>query len=165
MTVIHAYSTVFFFSFVCLTYTSFQLLYTTSVYNINGTSVRKVLVHEPSIENFSTHHLPYAIPAILLLFFLGVCPALFLCIYPTKLFRKCCYRCTTPRFQLTVNFFIETFRNCYKDGLNGTYDFRFLSSAPFILFLSFVHLVPYMVRLHSVHMYTSLGAFLFYLLF
>ena len=136
--VIHAYATFFFLSFVCLTYTSFQLLYTTSVYNINGTSVRKVLVHEPSIENFSTQHLPYAIPAILLLFFLGVCPALFLCIYPIKLFRKCCYRCTIPRFQLTVNFFIETFRNCYKDGLNGTYDFRFLSSAPFILFLSFV---------------------------
>ena len=145
--VIHAYATFFFLSFVCLTYTSFQLLYATSVYNINGTSVRKVLVHEPSIESFTTQHLPYAIPAILLLFFLGVCPALFLCIYPTKPFRKCCYRCTTPRFQLTVNFFIETFRNCYK---NGTYDFRFLSSAlpHSFCFCLLYYLVPYMVRLH-----------------
>ena len=136
--VIHAYTTVFFLSFICLTYTSFQLLDTTYVYNINGKSKGKVLVYEPTIESFSPQHLPYAIPAILLLFFLGVCPTLFLCLYPIRVFRKCFYRYTTPRFQLSLNFFIETFQNCYKDGLNGTYDFRFLSSVPFFLFLSFV---------------------------
>ena len=136
--VIHAYTTVFFLSFICLTYTSFQLLYTTYVYNINGKSKGKVLVYEPSIIVFSPQHLPYAIPAILLLFFLGVCPTIFLCLYPIRVFRKCFYRYTTPRFQLSLNFFIETFQNCYKDGLNGTYDFRFLSSVPFLLFLLFV---------------------------
>ena len=161
--VIHAYSTVFFFSFVCLTYTSFQLLYTTSVYNINGTSVRQVLVHEPSIESFTTQHLPYAIPAILLLFFFGVCPTLFLCLYPTKPCKKCLYRRTTPRFQLNVNFFIEKFQNCYKDG---TYDLRFLSPAPFLVFLSFVLLgAIHSATEFSAHIYISLGAFLLYLLF
>ena len=154
--VIHAYTTVFFLSFVCLTYTSFQLLDTTYVYNINGTSVRKVLVHEPTIESFSPQHLPYAIPAILLLFFLGVCPTLFLCLYPIGVFRKCLYRYTTPRFQLSLNFFIETFQNCYKDGLNGTYDFRFLSSVPFLLFLSFVLLstIPDTTKFNS-HIYIA----------
>ena len=136
--VIHAYTTVFFLSFVCLTYTSFQLLDTTYVYIINGTRLQQVLVHEPSIIGFSPQHLPYAIPVILLLFFLGVCPTLFLCLYPIRIFRKCFYRYTTPRFQLSLNCFIETFQNCYKDGLNGTYDFRFLSSVPFFLFLIFV---------------------------
>ena len=154
--VIHAYTTVFFLSFVCLTYTSFQLLDTTYVYNINGKSVRKVLVHEPSIVGFSPQHLPYAIPAILLLFFLGVCPTLFLCLYPIRVFRKCLYRYTTPRFQLSVNFFIETFQNCYKDGLNGTYDFRFLSSVPFFLFLIFVLLstIPGTTKFNS-HIYLA----------
>ena len=138
--VIHAYTTVFFLSFICLTYTSFQLLYTTPVYNVNRTSVGNVLVYEPSIIGFSPQHLPYAIPAILLLFFLGVFPTLFLCLYPIRVFRKCFYRYTTPHFQLSVNFFVETFQNCYKDGLNGTYDFRFLSSVPFLMILSLVPL-------------------------
>ena len=148
--VIHAYTTVFFLSFICLTYTSFQLLYTTYVYNINGESKGKVLVYEPSIIVFSPQHLPYAIPAILLLFFLGVCPTLFLCLYPIRVFRKCFYRYTTPRFQLSLNFFIETFQNCYKDGLNGTYDFRFLSSVPFLLCLLFVLLgtIPGLTKVH-----------------
>ena len=154
--VIHAYTTVFFLSSVCLTYTSFQLLDTTYVYNINGTSVRKVLVHEPTIESFSPQHLPYAIPAMLLPFFLGVCPTIFLCLYPIGVFRKCFYRCITPRFQLSVNFFIETFQNCYKDGLNGTYDFRFLSSVPFFLFLTFVLLstIPGTTKFNS-HIYLA----------
>ena len=148
--VIHAYTTVFFLSFICLTYTSFQLLYTTPVYNINGKSKGSVLVYEPSIIGFSPQHLPYAIPAILLLFFLGVCPTIFLCLYPIRVFRKCFYRYTTPRFQLSLNFFIETFQNCYKDGLNGTYDFRFFSSVPFLLFLLFVPLVtiPGLTKFH-----------------
>ena len=148
--VIHAYTTVFFLSFICLTYTSFQLLYTTYVYNINGESKGKVLVYEPSIIVFSPQHLPYAIPAILLLFFLGVCPTIFLCLYPIRVFRKCLYRYTTLRFQLSLNFFIETFQNCYKDGLNGTYDFRFLSSVPFLLFLLFVLLgtIPGLTKVH-----------------
>ena len=155
--VIHAYTTVFFLSFVCLTYTSFQLLYTTYVYSINGTRLQPVLVHEPSIAGFSPQHLPYAIPAILLLFFLGVCPTIFLCLYPIRIFRKCLYRYTTPRFQLSLNFFIETFQNCYKDGLNGTYDFRFLSSVPFLLFLSFVLLgtMPDRTKFNS-HLYVTL---------
>ena len=149
--IIHAYTTVFFLSFVCLTYTSFQLLNTTYVYSIDGTPLQKVLVHEPSIVGFSPQHLLYAIPAILLLFFLGVCPALFLCLYPTRLCKKCFHRYTTPRFQLSVNLFIETYRNCYKDGLNGTYDFRFLSSAPFLLFLFLVLLgtIPDMSMFNS----------------
>ena len=162
--VIHAYTTVYFLSFVCLTYTSFQLLYTTYVYSINGTRLQQVLVHEPSIAGFSPQHLPYAIPAILLLFFLGVCPTLFLCLYHIRIFRKCLYRCTTPRFQLSLKFFIETFQNCYKDGLNGTYDFRFLSSVPFLLFLSFVLLgiIPDRLKFNSqlyVTLCISLGFF------
>ena len=103
------------------------------MYNIDGDTIRRVLVYDPTIELYSRQQLAYAIPAILLLFFLGVCPTLFLCLYPTRLFRKCFK--VRPRTQLMLNTFCDTLQSCYKDGLNGTYDFRFLSSTPMLLAL------------------------------
>ena len=131
--IIHAYATFFFLSFICLSYVSFNLIYATHVYNIDGDTIRRVLVYDPTIELYSRQQLAYAIPAILLLFFLGVCPTLFLCLYPTRLFRKCFK--VRPRTQLMLNTFCDTLQSCYKDGLNGTYDFRFLSSTPMLVAL------------------------------
>ena len=134
--IIHAYATFFFLSLSILTFSCFNLLYTTNVYNINGTVITKVLVYEPTMRIFSPQHLPYAITAITLLFLLGFCPTLFLCLYSTRLFTKC-FR-LSPRKQLLLHTFADTFHCCYKDGLNGSYDFRFLSPAPMVLSLSMV---------------------------
>ena len=134
--IIHAYATFFFLSLSILAFLCFNLLYTTNVYNINGTVITKVLVYEPTMRIFSPQHLPYAITAITLLFLLGFCPTLFLCLYSTRLFTKC-FR-LSPRKQLLLHIFADTFHCCYKDGLNGSYDFRFLSPAPMVLCLSMV---------------------------
>ena len=131
--IIHAYATFFFLSFISLDFVSFNLLYMSRVYNDMSQVTNTVMVYDPTIELNSPQQLAYAIPAILLLFFLGVCPTLFLCLYPTKLFKK--YFKFLPRTQLMLNTFIDTFQSCYKDGLNGTYDFRFLSSAPMLVSL------------------------------
>ena len=156
--VIHAYATFFFLSFTCLTYASYHMLYTTYIYNINGTLVRKVLVHEPTMESFSPQHLPYAIPAILLLFFLGVCPTLFLCLYPIRVFRKCFCRFSS-RSQLTVKIFVDAFQSCYKDGLNDAYDFRYLSFVPFLLVLLLVPVHCVMGILRDEMYYATLFSF------
>ena len=131
--IVHAYATFFFLSFWSLVYASVSLLFSTHVYNINGTLISTVVVLDPTIQNFSIEHLPYAITAIALLFFLGLCPTMFLCLYSTKFFTKCFP--FKPRTQLTVNIFVETFHSCYKDGLNDTYDYRFMSSAPMFFIL------------------------------
>jgi len=47
---------------------------------------------------------------------------LLLC-YPTKLFRKCSSYCRLRRWQ-ALHVFVEKFQGCYKDGVNGTKDFR-----------------------------------------
>ena len=36
---------------------------------------------------------------------------------------------------LLFKIYIDTFQRCYKDGLDGSYDFRFLSSAPLVVYL------------------------------
>ena len=39
------------------------------------------------------------------------------------------------RMHLLIKIYIDTFQNCYKDGLDGSYDFRFLSMAPMFAYL------------------------------
>ena len=134
--IIHAYATFLFLSFSSLVSTSFDLLWATDVYNVNGTVIRTVLVLDPTMERFSPQHLQYVIPAITILFFLGFCPTLFLCLFSTTLKAKC-FR-FGPRTQLFLQMFTDAFQNCYKDGQNGTYDFRCLSSAPMFLYLGVV---------------------------
>ena len=113
-----------------------DLLWATDVYNVNGTVIRTVLVLDPTMEHFSPQHLQYVIPAITILFFLGFCPTLFLCVFSTRLIAKC-FR-FGPRTQLFLQMFTDAFQNCYKDGQNGMYDFRCLSSAPMFLYLGVV---------------------------
>ena len=147
--IIHAYATFYFLSFFYLIYLSYSILYALSVYDVNGKVIKTVLMYESKIEWFGLSHLPYALPAILLLMLLGVCPTLILCLHPTRLFRKCFK--IRPRTQLMLNTFVETFSSCYKDGLNKTYDFRFLTSLPMIAGLCMFVLFPsynYELRLY-----------------
>ena len=158
--IIHAYTTFFFLSLSILVFLCFNLLYTTNVYNINGTVTTIVLVDEPTMKFFSPQHLPYAITAITLLVLLGFCPTLILCPYSTRLFTRC-FR-LSPRKQLLLHIFADAFQCCYKDGMNGTYDFRFLSPVPlffyFTLVLVGIHLSN--MKVHLFHMLSCSALFL-----
>ena len=151
--IIHAYATFFFLSLSVLVFLCFKIFYTTNVYSINGTVTARVLVYEPTVNIFSRQHLPYAITAITLLFLLGFCPTLFLCLYSTRLFTRCFK--LSPRKQLLLHIFADAFQCCYKDGLNGTYDFRFLSPVPLLFYFTLV--------LISIHL-GNMKLYLFHLL-
>ena len=146
--IIHAYATFFFISLSLLVFLCFNVLYTTNIYNINGTVSTVVLVYEPTMKSFSPQHLPYAITAITLLVLLGFCPTLILCLYSTRLFTRC-FR-LSPRKQLLLHIFADAFQCCYKDGMNGTYDFRFLSPVPLFLYLTLVLVTTHLgsMKLH-----------------
>ena len=158
--IIHAYTTFFFLSLSILVFLCFNVLYTTNVYNVNGTVSMVVLVYEPTMKSFSPQHLPYAIIAIALLVLLGFCPTLFLCLYSTRLFTRC-FR-LSPRKQLLLHAFADAFQCCYKDGMNGTYDFRFLSPVPlfsyFTLMLFSIHVGN--MKVHLPHMLICSALFL-----
>ena len=121
--------------------------------------IKVIVVYEPTIERLSHQHLAYGIPAILLFFCFGICPTLLLCLHTTKLLKKCCtFR---PRTQLMLTTFVDVFQSCYKDGLNGTYDFRFLSSFPMVMSLLLFSCFP-SVTFHSrIHVYATLALLLF----
>ena len=66
------------------------------------------------------------------MFFLGVCPTALLCIYSIKMFRRKFNNCFSHRIQIFLNTFVETFHGTFKDGLNGTRDYRVLSAVTLI---------------------------------
>ena len=59
-------------------------------------------------------------------------PTILLILYPTRLFRKCVSCCGFRRWY-TLHMFVESFQGQYKDGTNGTRDFRMVSASFLVL--------------------------------
>ena len=56
-----------------------------------------------------------------------------LCVYPTRIYRRLSQLIST-RKQLAITAFAEALHNCFKDGLNGTRDYR--ASAGLVIMVS-----------------------------
>ena len=67
---------------------------------------------DPSLEWFGKKHLPFALPAIFILCIFVFLPALFLLLYPMKIFQKCLGCC--GRRLLALHAFADVFQGCYS---------------------------------------------------
>ena len=124
--IIHAYATLLLLSFGMLNDNAFELLASTNVYNSTGRVYTSVLQNRPSIPVYSSEHIYYLVIVLTLMFFFGVCPTALLGIYSIKMFRRKLNNCCSHRIQIAFNTFVETFQGTFKDGLNGTRDYRVL---------------------------------------
>ena len=131
--IVHAYATLFILSFATLNHNAFQLLESTNVYNSTGKVYTNVLKNRPSIHVYSSEYIPFLIIVLTLMFFLGVCPTALLCVYSIKLCQRKFNNCCSQRIQIAFNAFIETFHGTFKDGLNGTRDYRILPALALIM--------------------------------
>ena len=89
------------------------------------------VLYDPSLEWFGEKHLPFALPAIFILCIFVFLPALFLLLYPLKIFQKslgCC-----GRRLLALHAFADVFQGCYKNGTNGTRDCRYFAGLYLVL--------------------------------
>ena len=86
-------------------------------------------------------HLPYVFATLFTAFILVVCPGLLLCVYPTRVYAKLSY-CISVRKQISVKIFVESIHSGFKDGLNGTRDYRMIPGVIILLALVFSLLVP-----------------------
>ena len=85
-------------------------------------------------------HLPYAILAIISLFFFVFLPTLILTLYPFSLFQK--FLNLFPFRWYILHTFVDSFCGCYKNGTQpGTRDYRWFASAFLILRLG--HFIVY----------------------
>ena len=131
--IINAFTTFLVLSFSKILFVSFTLLYPFHIScNYGNFPTKFVLYYDPTVEFHTLEYFIFAAIAagVLLLFIIS--PTILLIVYPTRLFRRCVSCCGFRRWH-TLHMFIESFQGQYKDGTNGTRDFRMVSASFFIL--------------------------------
>ena len=104
--------------------------------SISGSVYKKVLYSDPSIEFYSREHLLYYLLALIQCLFLVFLPSLLLFLYPTRLYRWMS-QFISVRKQLAITTFVEALNHGFKDGLNGTRDYRALAGFLIVGFPTF----------------------------
>ena len=130
--VIHTFASFLFLSSTKMFFVFMTLIKPVQVFSsISGSVYKKVLYSDPSIEFYSHEHLLYFLLALIQCLFLVFLPSLLLFLYPTRLYRWIS-QFISARKQLAITTFVEALNHCFKDGLNGTRDYRAL--AGFLIF-------------------------------
>ena len=146
--VIHAFATFIMLSSYTVTYDTLSIITSINIHHVNGAVSKKVLYYDPTVVAYSSEHIPYLVVAVVVCFLLAVSPALLLCLYPTRLYERPS-RCCSPRKRIAIKTFAEALHSCFKNGLNGTRDYRavsgFLILAPLLYFAvksAVMHVMP-----------------------
>ena len=124
---VHTFTAFLLLSYSKILIISFRLLSYTQLHLPTGGTLSppKRVLYDPSLEWFGEKHLPFALPAIFILCIFAFLPALFLLLYPMKVFQKCLGCC--GRRLLALHAFADVFQGCYKNGTNGTRDCRYFA--------------------------------------
>ena len=131
--IINVFTTFLLLSFSKILFVSCTLLYTFHVrYNYGDIPNKCVLYYDPTVGCHTLEFAIFAAVAVCVLVIFIICPTILLILYPTRLFRKCVSCCGFRRWH-ALHMFVESFQGQYKDGTNGTHDFRMFSASFLIL--------------------------------
>ena len=146
--IINVFTTFLLLSFSKILFVSFTLLYTFPVqYNYDNPS-KCVLYYDPTIECHAVEYYAFAAMAGCLLVVFIICPTIILILYPTRLFRRSVSCCGFRRWH-ALHMFVESFQGQYKDGTDGTHDFRMVSAS--FLILRILTMASFMISLFLFH--------------
>ena len=130
---IQAFATFLLLSYSKVLFVSYNLLGISNLFDSSGNHVGPTrFYYDASIPYFGREHLPFALLAIFVLFVFIVIPLIVLLLYPTKVFQKCLGCCRVRWHPLHA--FADTFEGCYKNGTNGTRDYRYFAGF-YLIFL------------------------------
>ena len=130
--VFHAFASLIFLSNILVIYATIQVLQTSSISNSTKIYYRKVLLCDTTIEWLSHKCIRYVLIVLIPFFSISVIPSVLLCIYPTRVYRYLS-RFLSARKRLAITAFAEALHSCFKDGLNGTRDYRALAGGPVVI--------------------------------
>lgn len=158
--IIHAYASLLLLSFSMLNYNAYEFLRSTNIFDVCKVLERGALVIYPSHHVYTDNSIYYFVVVLLLLISLSVFPALLLLLHPIPKFREMLQRCCSPRLMLGLNTFVDTFQGPFKDGYNGTRNFRVLPGlvACLVLLFAFVSSVQYVIWFNN-YLMSSLSVF------
>ena len=134
--IINAFTTFLLLSFSKILFISFTLGYTIQIRfrpKTAGTERKYVLYYDPTVEVNTHEYFIFAALAGCVFVVFIACPTVLLILYPTRLFRKCVSCICKFRRRHALHMFVESFQGEYKDGTDGTHDFRMVSAVFLIL--------------------------------
>ena len=143
-TILNTCATFLLLSYSKFLFVSINLLLGIPSFNCNGDVIPNstALLYDPTIRFFHSEHIPYVVLSLSVFVIVVLLPPLFLLLYPTRLFRKCLSCCGFRRWDI-FQLVMDIFQGWYKDGTDGTLDYRPLSSL--YMFLRFVIACAYFV--------------------
>ena len=124
---VHTFAGFLLLSYSKILFVSFGLLQNQGyARDSSGEKVGPLTVYyNATVPYFSTEHLPFALLSIFVLATFIVLPVLILLLYPTRVFQRCIGCCSTRWHALDA--FVDAFQGYYKNGTNGTPDWRYFS--------------------------------------
>ena len=125
--VIQAFASFIFLSNVKNLVTLGSVLYKTGVYRQDQSTLKYALFIDPYVEWLGSKHIRCIAIAAVPFVFLTLIPSVLLILYPTRLYSRYLSRCLSARKRLAITTFAEALHKCFKDGLNGTRDYRGLA--------------------------------------
>ena len=132
--IVNAFATLFLLSYLKFLNTTTDLIIFPKMYVLKNNSKeyakKHVLYYDTTVEFFGHEHLPYAIVALFVRVFIAILPIVFLIVYPMKWFQKCLNALKIQCQRLDM--FVNCYQGYYKDGTNGTRDYRWFSVSYFI---------------------------------
>ena len=134
--VVHAFASFILLSNINVFTTWGYVVDNISVHRNDGTLYKKVLYIDPTVESFTQKHIEYFLIATVPFSLLVLIPSFLLLIYPTRIYRYLS-RCLSARKRLAITAFAEALNHCFKDGLNGTRDYRALAGITTVVTILF----------------------------
>ena len=127
--VVKAFATFFMMSYLKILNVTTDLLVCSEKYTLplgeQKYQVKYVLYYDASVEYLKGDHLYYGTVAILIGVLVVILPLVFIVIYSMRCFQKCLNAVHINRQSMDI--LINCYQGYYKDGTNGTRDFRFFS--------------------------------------
>ena len=130
---IQAFAALFFLSYAKISYFILDTFQWSEIKQTIKGKKTYLLYIDPNVPFLSTTHVLLMIFSVVVALFIFLPPLFILVIYPTSLYRKISH-CISPKWRLRIKTYVEIFHSSFKDGTNGTQDYRSLSG--WLIFLS-----------------------------
>ena len=147
---IDAFATFLLLSYIKFLSVSFTLLFPAVILDMKEWRIRSptYLYYAATTQYLGREHLPYALLAVMNLVTFTFLPVLLLCLYPCRCFQRCLNHCNLS-FQ-ALHIFMDTFQGSYKNGTNGTRDYRYFAGGNLVFMVAvFLSLVNQMLFLEA----------------
>ena len=141
--ILTTFATFFILVYSKLLYVSVNFLFVIHPYSCNGRPGSTILLYDPAVRFLHSEHIPYAIFALSIIFFFVLLPPLLLLLYPTRLFRKCLNCYGFQRWDI-LHPVMDVFQGWFKDGTEGTHDYRPLSALYMLIRVGFVFMILFL---------------------